>query len=279
MRTLIVGSSSNLSRALQQYCFNFDEPFDLVSTELLKYWIENSSGTEIEALLESKTLSGDVSRIVYAAGLTNPQFSPRVLETINVDLPLRIARLFSTSEVIVMFPGAFMENFPRFCRTSVYLSTKLTFAQRLEQISGNWINLRFNQWYGMRELRSHLFLGQAIDSIRNRREFSMSDGMQLREYHHIEDDVRVFFHCLENSYQSHVDVTHGEFLRLRDLASELFESFQSSHLLQLGKLKTNPDDNFDRYFPYNLKLSGLNFRKTREGILDYASSVIRRCSP
>lgn len=273
MQFLVIGSTSNLSRAIQSHCLKSNLGIKVIETSSVKRWSDEPGDTGIEECLqlnfdESKTLA-----VIYASGITNHQIAERTMLNYNYIFPLRIAQFFAESSVKVFFPGAYMENFPRYCQTSPYLQSKLMLAQNLEKVSGNWTNLRFSQWYGTSKLRTHLFLGSALESIRRGMPFFMSNGMQLREYHHIDDDVKVFFH--EAFFPTgHLDVLHGQSLRIRDLMTALFTHFNSEHLLNFGTLVSDELDNYTEYSRPNPLFSDLDFRETYSGFLGYAKSIL-----
>ena len=274
MTVLVVGSTSNLSKALQAWCTYHSIPTEIVPTEKLRYWSSESNLLELKSFFSQTFELKKFTAVIYASGVTNPAVSQKTIEDLNFLFPFEITKLLTSTQAKILLPGAFMEKFPDYASKSTYLNSKLMLARALEQIEGNWLNLRFNQWYGGVQIRNHLFLGAVIESIRLRVPFRMSDGLQLREYHHIEDDIGVFFHPSISSMRGHLDVTHGQSMKVRDVAFALFSHFGLLDLLQIGRLPSALEDNYELYTRFNPQLLGLSFRETISGILDYTSSAL-----
>lgn len=270
---LIIGSTSNFSIALQSLFSIEGHSVDYITTEEIRLWSQERNWYQVQKALEEKLFTKP-SIAVYATGTTNPDTSPESRSFLNISLPLFVNRVFSSYEVISVYPGAVMENFPAHCESSDYLRSKLTFSRNLEDAEGNWINLRFNQWYGTRLLRKHLFLGEAINAIKTKTEFFMGSGLQLREFHHIEDDLAIFPILNKGLVRSHINVCHGEPLQLGQLAKELFEHFGCSHLLKIGGREDLPFDNYSILVSPHDLIHQLHFRNTLAGIIEYTGRML-----
>lgn len=271
---LIIGNTSNFSIALQEFFFQSNFDIDFIYTEEIRIWSSDKNWSQIQHRLESKIAEKSFEFTIYATGLTNVDVDQDQLRFLNVDLPLFLNKVFTAVDLMTVYAGAVMENFPEYCNGSKYLASKLELSRNLESSGGNWINLRFNQWYGTKSLRSHLFLGAAIESLKNRTPFCMGSGLQLREFHHIQDDLPVFSILDRTFLRANVNMCHGETLRLKDLAVALFTYFDCENLLRLNCRKDPPNDNYSSIFPRNPILDRWRFRSTVAGVIEYAKEFL-----
>lgn len=271
---LIIGNTSNFSRALQEFFFQSNFDIDFIYTEEIRIWSSDKNWSQIQHRLESKIAEKSFEFIINATGLTNVAVDQDHLRFLNVDLPLFLNKVFTAADLLTVYAGAVMENFPEYCKSSKYLASKLELSRKLESSGGNWINLRFNQWYGTKSLRSHLFLGAAIESLKNRTPFCMGSGLQLREFHHIQDDLPVFSILDRTFLRTNVNMCHGETLRLKDLAVALFAYFDCENLLRVNCRNDSPNDNYSSIFSRNPILDKWYFRSTVAGVIEYAKEFL-----
>jgi nucleoside-diphosphate-sugar epimerase len=77
----------------------------------------------------------------------------------------------------------------------------------------------------------------------------MSGGAQLREYHHVEDIAASILAFLAKSHDREViELNSGEPIRLRDLASAVFEHFGAAGLLEIGVRPHSSGEVFDNAY-------------------------------
>jgi len=270
---LIVGSSSNLSFAIQSFCRRNGIPFSVIPTYETRSW--NSS----EIVINQKVLSSvrahldliQFDRIIWTIGLTNSHSSPSELDFVNVTFPITFAKIIGTTNFTgpTLFPGALMENFDLLSGDSPYLKSKRRFSEKLSIVDSNWVNLRFSVWYGKERIKTHLFLGSLISALRMNSDFQMSNGLQLREYHHIDDDVQALFVDFGRLSQVHLNVAHGETYTLGQIAERIFSSVGKLNLLRLGALPSNPNENYNVYFEPPEIFRNLSFRPTFPSLIEY----------
>ena len=136
-------------------------------------------------------LSG-VSHIVLAIGETDSKKPSTDLMRINCELPLNILKATVNESVKVVTFGSFNEKFPISLEDNQYMRSKKAFCNQYrlsKDINRNHLHFHIHTWYGGKSLHPHMFLGQIYTSIKHQVPFSMTDGNQLREYHHIKDDM------------------------------------------------------------------------------------------
>lgn len=270
---LLIGSTSNYSRALQIFLKKIDYYFDVISSEEIRIWNSERNFVKIQRQLEEELCKKQYDILIYTSGVTDPDKNSEVFKFLNITLPLFINKTLSAFNSILVFPGAAMENFPRYCANSKYLNSKLEFSRSLEESDSRWVNLRFNQWYGTTQLRPHLFLGAAINSIKTQKQFCMGSGQQFREFHHIEDDLGVIPIIDDKFIHRHVNVSSGNSIQLKDFAINLFSRFKLDHLLMIGCRKDSTFENPSAVLPANPMLISLNFRETLPGVIEFIENM------
>jgi hypothetical protein len=270
---LLIGSTSNYSRALQNFLKKKDYYFDIISSEDIRIWNSEKNFAKIQRKLEDEFSKRQYDILIYTSGVTDPDVNSEVFKFLNITLPLFINKTFSVSKTILVFPGAAMENFPQYCTNSKYLNSKLEFSRSLEESDSRWVNLRFNQWYGTMHLRPHLFLGAAISSIKTQKNFCMGSGLQFREFHHIEDDLGVIPIIDDKFIHRHVNVSSGNSIQLKDFAINLFSRFKLDHLLMIGCRKDSTFENSSVVLPANPMLTSLNFRDSLPGVIEFIENM------
>lgn len=273
---VIVGSSSNFSKALQSYCLSHGLKFIVIDTAEVKNWnlVNRNFLNPIRSVLESQVEHESKVKWIWTIGITNPRVGRATLDFVNVELPIAFAKAIKDPNSMLVFPGALMENFESLCIQSPYLTSKLHFSQAIESVDTNWVNLRFSVWYGQNKIGNHLFLGQVIQCIREDSQFMMSGGRQLREYHHIDDDVAVVFTDFSGKLHSNLNVTHGESFTLKFIAESIFKSVNKVHLLSVGKHPSNPQENYDLYFDRSPHFNEIVFRETIPSLLKYVHKQV-----
>jgi nucleoside-diphosphate-sugar epimerase len=165
-----------------------------------------------------------------------------------------------------------MENFDAMSISNPYLFSKKQYYNYLiekQNKKSNSIHLQIHTWYGLKSLKQFMFLGQMFSAIQNRDFFPMSSGDQLREYHHISDDLNFLTYLLNIDASGVIEINHGETVSLKSLAEYVFSYFDLSDLLKIGSLPEPRQDNFQTEFTPSGELGSHNFRKTLPGVIEY----------
>jgi len=121
-------------------------------------------------------------------------------------------------------------------------------------------------WYGGENVSPSMFLGQVVDALMRNQPFKMSAGNQLREYHHIEDDVLAISEVINSGASGKIDISHGQPVTLRLLAETIFRSLGKLELLEIGALASSSFENNSYVFDRNLLYNSVNFRSTLENV-------------
>lgn len=187
---------------------------------------------------------------ICTAGVVDPKADPGLLDAINVEFPLRLYRLLGSlapaGTVRLVTFGSVLEGHRELATSNPYLASKSRMFDALCGAAGavRWHHIRLHTLYGGSK-RPHpfMFAGQMYDALTRRERFKMSGGAQLREYHHVEDIAGSVLAFLAGSYDDRmVELSSGNPVRLRDLASAVFRHFDASELLEIGaKVHSNAE--------------------------------------
>lgn len=120
-----------------------------------------------------------------------------------------------------------------------------------------------------------MFLGEIMNAINSNEVFHMSSGKQLREYHHIEDDVDSIIELLENNMGGILQINHGDARPIREIAQNIFRYFDKESLLDINYNSDPPGENLlTRFQP--LKISSCNtFRPIFPSLTTYLERFIK----
>jgi len=212
--------------------------------------------------------------IFNCVGATNPAAHESLLLELNFELPkLLLSSAIDVVPKIVTF-GTVMENIQRYSLSNNYLKSKFLFHEWLldKNQNGNYLHLQLHTLYGGTNIHKHMFLGQIHHAIKNREIFSMSSGVQIREYHHIQDDVTAALEIVNRGLIGTLPISHGDPVKLRDLAEFVFSYFDCLNLLDIGKFTTNEFDALRPISHMNQECINMQFRDSKTGIIEWLSA-------
>jgi len=271
-KVLLLGANGNISLEVQRQ-LSGNDPFSYVtiSSDELNQLRESTKGLSckvLELLADNPELP---LWIFNACGITNPQASLAELYSANVSLNLEIASLLRLGKVRLVTIGTVMERFPKMCNSNAYLHSKLKSQMELSQnkLNGH-LHVRLHTLYGGRKMHSHMFLSQLFNAIANDSDFVMTEGTQVREYHHVEDDVALILRMMLSETFGTVEVSSGNPITLIDLATEIFKRLLPERNI-ITSLENNPREIFNFKYPRLQSFDGLpiHFRDSIEGVISY----------
>ena len=239
-------------------------------------------GRDVYARWWCKGAADDVSRyfesaqhdggIVYiAAGVIDPKKPAEDHQRVNFLLPRNVIVGATRLGLRVVSFGSIMEEIVEGA-TNPYFASKIqlgNFVEAFASTSPLVLHIRIHTLYGGGLPDRFMFLGQLLQAIASRSGFNMSAGTQLREYHHIDDEVAAISALVAAETSGVVNLSHGEPVTLRDLASYIFEQFDCSELLRIGSLAAPPNDNFGMAFERPPLLADTAFRDTLPSVVEY----------
>lgn len=265
---LLIGRNGNLSKAIQ---FHFSsENIQIVGSDVSNQWVTSKSNENIEVYLDS--LSEKPKLVLYASGVIDPNAPIKDLLDINFHLPKRLQEISLKRNFKLVTFGTIMEKFDGIATSNPYIFSKRKYLDYLIQsghTKSNALHLQIHTWYGGANLKPFMFLGEMYSAIQKKEIFKMSLGEQLREYHHISDDLDVFKILLDVDASGVFEINHGEIISLKELAEYVFTSFELSNLLKIGTLPSPEQEIFRIEYTPSSHLKAANFRRTLPGIVEY----------
>jgi nucleoside-diphosphate-sugar epimerase len=234
----------------------------------------------LRSRIDAVTQSWTEFDIGFANGVTDPKAPASDLTRSNVTFPLAVINATQEREGIrYLTLGTVFEDFHEFALTNPYIASKRelcegVLAQKALTNAGRAVHLRLHTVYGGRP-KPYMFLGQMIEALEQGREFRMTSGEQLREYHHVHDIAGAMLALLRRNWQfgaKPLDLSSGAPVRLADLATAVFTGSGRLELLKIGSLAPNPADNRDRVFPRSDPSLLPYYRDPILGVLEYVRS-------
>mgnify|MGYP001568193315 FL=1 len=226
--------------------------------------------------------------VVFACGLTNPSHPAVDLYEANCALPRHFIEATADNDRLrYITVGTMMELFPGIVSSNTYVKSKYDLSEWIRKESQKTgmrerlLHLRLHTLYGGRP-RDHLFLGQIASALKSGLVFNMSDGAQLREYHHV-DDMAVSFQALSGVKWefsgSTIEINSGAPVRLVDLAWAVFKAFGKERLLNVGVIKSPGFENREHIFPRSQRWLLGEPRDTVSGVIEWLKAEVGAAEP
>lgn len=262
----VVGAHGRLGQSIIRACKAKIVPRDLY---------KNVNKESLMSFFRETSRKGEA--IVVAAGLTDPNLAKQALLNANFEMPSVLLEVAQELELRILTTGSISEHFAPESNSYSESKRRLSAFVSERAIEGaNALHVRFHTMYGMGQPANHMFLGLIVSSIRSQREFAMTSGRQLREYHHYDDIAKIILRLAKGTEVGCADVNSGTPIALRDLAMRLFEQMDCSHLLKIGAIPDPDVDNYNNTFSRSKFVKETDFRETISGVSNYVSSVLER---
>lgn len=271
----IIGGSGRLGRALTKaYCA---EAIIVLPRSVYCDWItaEQRHGV-INYFRQYQNY--DIT-IFITSGLLDPMLPLETLLSVNYWLPKNVIEGTVSFKVRTITFGTVMEALMP--TGNNYITSKVKFSKNLEalDLSSNCdrhLHIQIHTLFGIGIPNSFMFLGQILKALQKDKPFVMTSGSQLREYHHIEDDVKAIRLLEQSGYTGIVDLSHGRPVSLLEIANFIFEEFDSQHLLKVGILPSTESENFTKTYKALNILDSVQFRDTLPSIASYIKSLVTK---
>lgn len=264
---VLVGRKGNLSRALQREFYA--EEIRIFGSDVANSWAIDGGDEQIEIDLESLEINPRL--IINTAGLLNPNSNLSRLLDVNFQLPKNLEFYSRKRGIKLVTFGSIMENLDDLSKSNPYLLSKRQYFEFFKkEVLPNTtsLHLQIHTWYGGVSPHPHMFLGQMFSALKKRAVFEMSDGIQLREYHNIFDDIAATQYLLNQDAKGIIQINHGQSLPLREIAISVFDAFNSRDFLKIGSLKSPDFEIIEKRFETPKLLEEITFRETCPGIID-----------
>ena len=261
---IIIGHNGNLAKKLKD---RYPNARVITSKEYLTW----NKVLDVKKLKDAETTD-----IFVAIGIVSRRANAQDLELINYKIPTLIASAVPSTDLRIITFGTIMEKNLQLSAKNPYVASKnrlsLYLQNNLEPQS--YLHLLINTLYGGYRLNPEMFLGQLFTSIKTNSRFNMSDGRQVREYHHIEDDLSALELFLEKKVGGIQEISHGESFHLEEIARQVLLHFNMEEKLMLGAFNSPTEEIYEPIGVKNLLLKEISFRPTIDGIISYINQQL-----
>lgn len=234
MKILVVGENSRLTKSLVNIS---NTPLIVVKKEIYDKWFNDSM---LILYLKNIGFSNNDS-IIITKSIINPNNDFNEVNKWNFLFQKKIIKTLELHSIKanVFFTGSIFEK--TLVRNN-YLDSKRNLTNYIltnEFYSVTPLIIRLHTLYGIGDPPSNMFLGQIFTSLKDKTKFNMSDGNQVRQYHHY-NEVSIFLLNIVLSSKLNVkiiDFTGSEWIKLKDLAKSIYKYFNCLELLNIGSLE------------------------------------------
>lgn len=265
-RFYIIGSSGRLGCALVDEFFK--EGIISIDRNVYQEWSQSDGEDKVFKYFDSSQNEGAV--IFIASGLLDPKLSREDIFGVNFLLPKNIIEGVKRLRIKVVTFGSVMENLMP--SKNYYFESKSRLSEYVSNIASNdrvIQHIQIHTLYGGGPPAPFMFLGQILSALQTNEFFEMTQGKQLREYHHVLDEVKAIRKLLDvNSYGT-VNISHGNPLTLANIAYSIFDSFGKRDLLRIGALPEPVEENFNQTFKLPEFILQNDFRDSLPAIVEY----------
>jgi|TARA_B110000208_G_scaffold191681_1_gene259529 hypothetical protein len=239
MKILVLGENSRLTKSLVNIS---KTPLIVVKKEIYENWFDDAT---LILYLKNIGFSNNDS-IIITKSIINPNYDFNEVNKWNFLFQKNIIQILELHSIKanVFFTGSIFE------KTLVknnYLDSKRNLSNYIltnEFSSVTPLVIRLHTLYGIGDPPSNMFLGQIFTSLKNKTKFNMSDGNQVRQYHHYNEVSSFLLNIVSGSKLNVkiIDFTGNEWVKLKDLANSIYNYFNCLELLNIGSLKKSKNE-------------------------------------
>lgn len=271
---LILGASGNLSQALQESLHHSETM--VLSGRAITSWTEIDGVTAISNFLGN--LGNKPQAIFNAVGIIDPRIALTQLNKINFNLPCNLLQATNKLQIPLYTFGSIMERDDTRMVSNNYLASKRNFRRFIDDLDieqkRSHLHLLVHTWYGVKKLPGHMFLGQIVKSLVDKEIFTMTSGTQMREYHHIKDDMKVVLNLVKQQERGIIEINHGSPVELRKLATAIYKYFNSMQLLNINSHISPEDESGISFYRGTIVNSKHEFRDQIRGVIQYIEEFL-----
>lgn len=255
IKVFVLGANGRIGSAICRLNGNSDMEFVPVARQVYSSW-----QSELEAVAGLQSLGlrhQDI--LINSAGIINPRADLAMINHINFESAKRICLSARKIGAKVISLGTVLERLIQFNYQNPYIQSKTRLA---EAAQGNWLHLQLHTIYGGAAPAPFMFAGLMLDALRSNKRFSMTSGEQYREYHHVDDIAETIMLLALKLNKGCIDITTGSDIKLRDLATRLFQYFGKLELLGIGDIASPAIESYEHVPETQPLLKGVEFRDT-----------------
>lgn len=242
-------------------------------------WTREGTADDVASYFERLAARAQDAWVLVAAGVTDPARACDEHDRVNYVLARNVVEGARRCGLKVATCGSIMERFVRGTADNPYLASKVRLGNFVEDFAareGGVVHIRIHTLYGGGPPSDHMFLGQIRDSIARNVQFEMSEGTQLREYHHVVDEVSAIIQLLRSNLNGAFDLNHGQPIRLCDLATYIFATFGCLDKLKVGACPMAHHENLEIVLPRSPVIRDIEFRDACPAIVAYLRAYVDR---
>jgi hypothetical protein len=213
---------------------------------------------------------GPETMVINACGVTDPKAPTEHLHLLNTVLPTRILNVVNRLGMKMITFGTILEKNISLGSINSYVRSKQDFVELVLSTppNSNHLHLQLHTIYGGKRSHKHMFIEQIYHSLVNNKVFEMSSGFQVREYHHIEDEINAISSLLQNKYGGVMELSAGNAIPINQLARAVFKDFGVLELLKFNPA-LDGEDVFNHFYEKNPNLHSNTFRDPIPGVIQY----------
>ena len=242
MEYFILGSTGRLGSEI--YRTYFSRGIISIPRKVYRTWTDPHNVNAIKEYFK-KLINKNNAVLFIASGLLDPSKTQLELNRVNYLLPKNIIEATQGLNIRIITFGTIMEKYRV---TNSYIDSKKKFLDYIDKLNypaKRLTHIRLHTLYGIGKPSEFMFLGGIYHALKNNLPFPMTSGEQLREYHHILDEVNAIdFLVQEENDAKVINLSHGDPVRLCDLAMNIFHCFQKEHLLKVGEFENLENEVF-----------------------------------
>lgn len=208
--------------------------------------------------------------VINAIGLTDPKTTFDQMNRLNFVLPKQLLSIINELELNLITFGTILEKNIFLTEGNNYMKIKNDFFNYIQESppSKSHLHIQLHTIYGGERSHKHMLIDQIFNALAHKNQFEMSSGLQVREYHHIEDEMNAISKILESTQFGVVELNAGNAIQIKQLATEIFSEFG-----ELSLLKFNPERDvaevFNHFYEKSSLLAEIHFRDSISGVIDY----------
>ena len=265
-RFYILGGSGRLGKALVDEFSK--EDIITIGRDFYQDW--SNLGGEDKVFQYFDNLQNESAIILIASGLLDPTLSREDIFRVNFLLPKNVIQGVKQLKIKVITFGSVMENLMP--SKNYYFESKSCLSEYVSNLASDnkdILHIQLHTLYGGGIPAPFMFLGQILSALQRNDVFEMTSGKQLREYHHVLDEVKAIRKLLDINGYGTVNISHGNPITLKNIASSIFDSFGRRELLHIGALPEPEEENFNQTFKLSEFILQSNFRDSLPAIVEY----------
>jgi nucleoside-diphosphate-sugar epimerase len=262
----VIGSNGRIGKKLLSN-FPFDQTLT-INRSIYSQWLGLNAIDRVSSYFEK--WEGYKAVIYIAAGILDPSESEEAHNLVNFILPRNIIKGTMKLGIKVVAFGSVMDQFISGNSKNFYYLSKKRLSNFINNLPDKSyiLFIKLHTIYGGGPPNEHMFLGGLIKSLMTGKPFYTTDGNQLREYHHIDDEICAIKKLIDLDKKGEIILSHGKPILLKNLAIDIFSEFKRPELLVLGSLPQNSSENFNIVFDPLIDLIGIKFRDTCPAIIE-----------